>query len=165
MVAVGVAGVPDVPTAAQLVIVQQGGRSVARPRPCTAMQVVIQWRELTVRALLLGKEALLRTVMTHLKSFDLSAEVLAESGLLILLGAKESWIKAGIGVERDILLETWRKIMTTAYSKDFNWMEKCKSPPFRGLLFKDFEHIVTTHEIWLRQGCDADQLVRYRQMA
>ena len=62
------------------------------------MEMAVKWRELTVRALLLGKDALLRTVMVHLKSFELSAAVLAESGLLILLGAEQSWIKAGIGV-------------------------------------------------------------------
>ena len=97
--------------------------------------------------------------MANLRSLELSAEVLAESGLLILLGAEESWIKAGIAVERDILLETWRKDMTMAYSKDLNWMDKCKSSPFQELHFKDFEQIVTTREHWLRQGRNGDQLV------
>ena len=81
---------------------------MARPRPGTAIQLAVKWRELTVRALLLGKVAFLRTVMTHLKSFELSAEVLAETGLLILLGAEQSWIRAGIGVERDTLLAKWK---------------------------------------------------------
>ena len=101
MVAVGEVGLSVVPKAAQLtrsqrVLVQQDparsgeiqseGRSVARPRPGTAMELAVKWRQLTVRALLLCKDALLTTVMVQLKSFELSAEVLAESGLLILLG-------------------------------------------------------------------------------
>ena len=74
----------------------------------------------------------MRTVIIHFKSFDLSAEVLAEIGLLILVGVEQLRIKAGICVERDIRLEKWGKIMTTAYSKDFYWMEKCKNPSSEG---------------------------------
>ena len=101
MVVVGEVGLSVVPTAAhptrsQRVLVQQDpasrgeiqseGRSVAKPRPGTTMELAVKWRQLTVRALLLGKDALLRTEMMQLTSFELSAEVLAESGLLILLG-------------------------------------------------------------------------------
>ena len=75
---------------------------------------------------MLNKDGLLRTVMMHLKSFELSAEVLAESGLLILLGAEQSRNKAGIGVERDILLGKWKEILSKAYSNDAEWMDKCK---------------------------------------
>ena len=102
------------------------------------------WRELTVRALWLGKDALLRTVMVQFKSFELSAEVLAESGLLILLGAEQSWIKEGIGVEKHILLGKWKKVLSKGYSNDAEWMQKCKVPPFRGLPFHDFEQVVNT---------------------
>ena len=116
------------------------------------MELAVKWRQLTVRALLLGKDALLRTVMGRLKSLELSAEVLAESGLLILLGAEQSWIRAGIGVERNILLEKWKKVLSRAYSNDAEWMKKCKAPPFRGLPFHDFEQVVNTLESWLKQG-------------
>ena len=115
MVAVGEDGLSVVPTAAhqtrsQRVLVHQDpasrgeiqseGRSVALPRPGTVMELAVKWRQLTVRAMLLGKDALSRTVIGRLKSLELSAEVLAESGFLILLGAEQSWIRAGIGVER-----------------------------------------------------------------
>ena len=129
------------------------------------MELALKWRQVTVRALLLGKDALLRTVMGHLKSIEVSAEVLAESGLLILLGAEQAWIRAGIGVERNILLEKWKEVLSRAYSNDVEWMQKCKTPPFRGLPFHDFEVVVNTMESWLKQGREMDQLVRYRQMA
>ena len=140
MAVVGEVGLSVVPTALQLtrsqqVLVQQDparsheiqleGRSVARPRPGTAMELAVKWRELTVRALMLGKVALLRTVMVHFKGFKLSAEVLAESGLLILLGAEQSWINAGIGVERNIRLKNgrrfWQKFIPIAYLTRRNW--------------------------------------------
>ena len=147
MVAVGEVGLYVVPTAAhqtrsQRVLVHQDpasrgeiqseGRSVAQPRPGTVMGLAVKWRQLTVRALLLGKDALLRTVMGRLKSLELSAEVLAESGLLILLGAEQSWIRAGIGVERNIFLEKWKKVLSRAYSNDAEWMQKCKAPLSEG---------------------------------
>ena len=116
------------------------------------MELAVKWRQLTVRALLLGKDALLRTVMGRLKSLELSAEVLAESGLLILLAAEQSWIRAGIGVERNILLEKWQKVLSRAYANDVEWMKKCKAPPFRGLPFHDFEQVVNTLESWLKQA-------------
>ena len=130
-----------------------------------AKHITSLWRELTVRALLLGKVALLRTVMTHLKGFELSAEVLAETWLLILSGAEQSWIRAGIGVERDIPLEKLKKVLAKDNSNNSKWMQKCKNPSFRGLPFNDFDQVVTTLENWPRQGRDADQFVQYLQMA
>ena len=71
--------------------------------------------------------------MVQLKSFELSAEVLAESGLFCW-GAEQSWIKAGIGVERNIFLEKWKKVLSKPYSNDAEWMQKCKASRCRGPL-------------------------------
>ena len=82
------------------------------------MQFAVKWKEMTVRALPLGKVA--PFVDTNHDS----------SQGEILLGDEQSWIRAGICVETDTGLGKWKQVLSNVYSNDSEWIQTNKNTNF-----------------------------------
>ena len=156
---------PGVPTVGYRLKVDGKAMVVPRKSAASPMESAMKWRRITARAIMLGKYALLRTALMQLSSLNATPEMLAETGLLMLLGAEAAFDKAGIKAKRDVLYDKWSAMLAKAFENYMSWMQRCRDLPFRGLPVTDFRKVVNSMEMWLRQGRERDKSVRYRQMA
>ena len=123
---------PGVPTVGYRLKVDGKAMFVPRKSKASPMESAMKWRRITVQAIMLGKHALLRTALMRLSSLNVTPEMLAETGLLMLLGAEAAFDKAGIKAKRDVLYDKWSAMLAKAFENYMSWMQRCRDLPFRG---------------------------------
>ena len=59
----------------------------------------------------------LRLLISKLRDADVTVEILAESGIAILLDDLTPWTKAKVGAQAELLRDKWRSLLVEAHKK------------------------------------------------
>ncbi len=121
-------------------------------------------RNAVANAVALNKIQELPGLLAEMSVLPMTAEVLAETGISVLLEYEPPWEKADVITELAVLKFDWMALLTKAEQKGSK-VEIRRSSTFRGLEAGSFLEIVNKLEVFLKMDRDNDQLETYRSLA